>query len=111
MSPRRVLCVCQGGNVRSVALATRLKQKYRVDALACGVEKNSAETLTMLCEWADVIVPMSEPVSVCIPGQFARKMHICDVGPDRFGSPAHLELVDLAKRHAADVVKTFGDVK
>jgi predicted protein tyrosine phosphatase len=89
----RVLCVCQGGNVRSVCLATRLKQKHRLDALACGYEKNSADTVKMLADWADVIVVMEERMIPRIPTKQQHKVRVCEVGPDRFGASTHKELM------------------
>lgn len=103
----RVLCVCHGGNVRSAALATRLKQRYRIDALACGILKNHRDTVLMLCRWADVIVAMSREVEsdLDLPTEFAHKLQLCDVGPDRFGSPTHPELTALVKPYAASLAQ------
>lgn len=51
----RVLCVCNGGNVRSVTLARFLRRKG-YEALSCGVDQAYTDrTLLMLFDWAEVI--------------------------------------------------------
>ena len=76
-------------------MATHLKQKYRQDALACGMEKNSPDTIKMLAEWADFIVVMEGWIADGIPPSERYKVRHCDVGPDRFRDPWHPELVEL----------------
>ena len=51
----RVLGVCQGGNVRSVALGYILKYGDDVDAIACSWERSTPETIALLGDWADRI--------------------------------------------------------
>jgi hypothetical protein len=51
----RVLGVCQGGNVRSVALGYILKYGYDVDGIARSWERNTLETIALLGDWADRI--------------------------------------------------------
>lgn len=99
----KVLCVCQGGNVRSVALATRLKQKHRVDALACGLEKNAPATVALLCEWADRIVVMETRFVGLIPECARWKVESCDVGPDRFHRADNPELQALIRPYATEL--------
>lgn len=91
----KILTVCQGGNIRSVALACRLKSLHGHDALACSRESNSPETIKMLCTWADMVVVMEPEYADCIPMEFRGKLHICDVGPDRWGAAFRPELQDL----------------
>lgn len=55
----KILCICKGGNVRSVALAQLLKNRG-YDALAVGAQDNSQETLKMLEKWADKIVDVRD---------------------------------------------------
>ena len=55
---RKVLCVCIGGTVRSVGIKDVLNGTYNCDALAASAIWQSDETLRMLCEWADLIVPV-----------------------------------------------------
>lgn len=90
----KFLCVCQGGRVRSGAMAWALKD-FSQDSLAAGWEATSVETLRMLCDWADGIVVMQqefiERLRVKIgPGNIdLRKILIVDVGADVFGTPTH----------------------
>ena len=46
----KVFCLCAGGVSRSVGLAFVLKYHYGHDAIAGSYEKNSPETIDMLCQ-------------------------------------------------------------
>lgn len=92
--PQRVLCVCQGGNCRSVHLAYLLKYRYGVDALAIGFERNERETLDLLCTWADVIIVVQDEYKEVIASRFIEKTYVMDVGEDKWFSP-NTELLDL----------------
>jgi predicted protein tyrosine phosphatase len=98
---KRFLCVCEGGNVRSVGLAYVLKNGYGQDAVACGWRFNSRETLTLLCEWADYVVVMEQKFASKIDARFQAKLRVVDVGPDRFGSPFAPELQEFLQAVAA----------
>lgn len=51
----RALCVCNGGNVRSVTLARMLRHKGW-EAIACGVDQSwSDATILHLVNWCEVI--------------------------------------------------------
>lgn len=52
----KVLCVCEHGNVRSVALAYLIKTIYKHEAIAVGEEDTSPETMEMLGNWADKVI-------------------------------------------------------
>jgi predicted protein tyrosine phosphatase len=78
----KVLCMCQGGNCRSVACAYVLKYGYGLDALACGWQGNKPETLQMLFEWADLILVMQSHFIQHVPEQFHSRVRSCDVGED-----------------------------
>lgn len=80
----KILCLCQGGSCRSVALAYLFKYKYKQDALACGWEGNTKETMDMLCEWADAIFVLETYMKDKIDPKYHDKTSIYDVGPDRF---------------------------
>jgi predicted protein tyrosine phosphatase len=80
------LCLCAGGNVRSVNMARLLKDFWHQEALAAGVATGmSADTLAMLYEWADVIVVMDAELMDHVPDPWRSKRMLCDVGPDNFG--------------------------
>ena len=91
---QRILCVCQGGNSRSVHLAYLLKYRYGVDALACGWEGNSHDTVEMLCEWADIIIVVQAFMKEKILIEQQHKVRVFDVGVDRFFQP-NVELLEL----------------
>ena len=98
----KILCVCEGGNVRSVGMAFALKHIYGQDALACGWRFNSLETFKMLCDWADRIVVMQEVFVAKVPSDVLRsKVRVVDVGPDCFGNPLHPDL-QACVQHAAE---------
>lgn len=89
----KIVCVCQGGNSRSVACAYLLKYKYKTDALACGWQGNRRNTLDMLYEWADKIVLMQHEFDCRIPEEFRRKVEFVDVGPDVWCNGLHPDLL------------------
>lgn len=107
----KVLTLCRGGHVRSVALKYKLHYQCeeRHDVLACGYESNSQETREMLYEWADYIVVMQSHFAQFVPKKFhnkangERKLFCYDVGEDRFMNPFHPELQkmldDMLDRH------------
>lgn len=100
----KVLCMCQGGNVRSVALKYLLHYGgMKLDALACGWESNTDNTRDMLFAWADYIIVMQPQFASRVPAAFhyqpggPRKLFCYDVGQDRFGNPFHPELQQMLK--------------
>lgn len=103
----KVLCVCQGGNVRSAAMATELKQAYRIDAVAVGYQKNSADTVALLSRWADRIVVMRPDYAASVPAEFQDKVVAADVGEDTYGTPSHPDLRRQVKQHAASLVPSW----
>lgn len=90
----KFLCICQGGRVRSGAMAWALKDVGQ-DSLAAGWEATSKETLKMLCDWADGIVVMQQEFIARLQAKLGnenfdlRKVLIVEVGPDVFGTPTH----------------------
>lgn len=80
----KILCLCEGGSCRSVALAFLLKNKYGQDALAAGWRLNTPETLIMLYDWADMIICLETYMKEKIPQQYHNKTSVFDIGPDRF---------------------------
>lgn len=99
---KRILCVCSGGNVRSVTLAYILKRIYRYDALACGIKGNSPYTVDYLCKWADRIVLLEETFKKGIPERYHPKIIVYDVGPDVWNQANHQELVDKLYKHLSN---------
>lgn len=100
----KVLCMCLGGNTRSVALKFLLKSRYDIDALACGWEYNSPETRKMLYEWADRIIVLHNDYAKHVPKVHhktkdgTRKLHTFHVGEDVWtgsGGAFHPELQQM----------------
>lgn len=52
----KVLCVCEYGNVRSVALAYLIKTIYGHETIAIGAKNTSDKTRQMMYEWADRVI-------------------------------------------------------
>ena len=111
----KILCVCNGGNVRSVALAEALKGTYGCEAISASTYWLSKETMRMLCEWADVIAPIQirDPDYEPEPDRslwrenvmwtYGNKVHIFPIGKDVYGNAQHAELRKLIK----EVMKTW----
>jgi len=92
----KVLCVCQAGTVRSGALVLACKARG-YDALQAGVSFNPLPTLTMLANWADVILLAQPEFAAFLPaGLPPGKVKDTGLGPDRWGNPLNPELLALA---------------
>jgi len=101
--PFRIVTMCQGGHVRSVALKYLLKYEHGHDVIACGWESNPLSTREMLFEWADFIVIMQPEFVRYVPKEYhnhgdgTRKLFCYDVGNDRFHNPFHSELQKMLR--------------
>ena len=71
-----------------------MKYRYGADALACGWEGNSAVTMIMLCNWADIIIVVQEAMKEKVIEDCRHKVSVFDVGVDRFFNP-NVELLTL----------------
>jgi len=91
----KILCVCEGGNIRSVACAFLFKYRLGYDALAVGIAKNSVETRSMLSKWADRIIVMERKFKGWIPTDYDHKITTYDVGPDIWGNCFHPDLLEI----------------
>lgn len=90
--------MCAGGLVRSAALKYILKYRYGHESLACGQDANSAETIEMLCNWADYILVVTQDYLKFVPEQYQNKTFCYEIGEDRFGYAFHPELIDIADK-------------
>lgn len=63
---RKVLCVCNGGNCRSVAMAEVLKGHFGKEAIAVGTYWFSRESMETFADWADAILVV-EPFDAKLP--------------------------------------------
>jgi hypothetical protein len=93
----KFLCVCDGGNVRSYALAWVLHDQLGQEAIPVGRLRVSPETMKMMCEWADLIVIMQPHMEESILPEFKPKLLCVDVGVDRYGMWIHPELLPQAQ--------------
>lgn len=92
----RVLCVCRNGQVRSVAARYILADWYGFRrVLACGWALNDAETLGMLCSWAEAVLLVGRPSQWYIEAIPANKCIPVEIGPDTYGDYRHHELLKL----------------
>jgi len=61
---KHILCICNGGNVRSVALAEFIKNqnknKIGIEAIAIGKKYTTEKTMSLLKEWATMIIDISD---------------------------------------------------
>ena len=91
----KILCICQGGNVRSVCLKHTLNDMGH-DALAVGYGENSRETISALVAWADKIVLLipvfHDAISEAIATHGGKPVVYYNVGEDVWGNPFHPEL-------------------
>lgn len=95
----KILCVCEGGNVRSVACAYLFKYRFGYNALAISSRKNSLETHQMLWEWADRIIVMQPEFKDFVEPLYRHKVTIYDVGPDQWGNCLHPDLLEIIESH------------
>lgn len=81
----KFLCICEGGNVRSRAMAYILHDLKGHEAIPIGCRWASPETMRLLCGWADRIIVMQPHMINAVPGEFHPKTTCVDVGPDSYG--------------------------
>lgn len=109
---RKILCVCNGGNYRSVALAEALKGTYGCEAISSSSYWLSRETTLMLCRWADIIAPVDVRDCAHLPepdltywkncvmwdSEFTMKIRVFEIGKDIWGNTSHPDLVAMIHR-------------
>ena len=90
------LVVCDGGNVRSAAIATTLKVTHGREATAVGRLFMRPDTMYELCRIFDKIILTQPHMIESVPQIFHDKVIIADIGPDRWGISIPQELNTLA---------------
>jgi hypothetical protein len=100
----RYLIVCDGGNVRSHALAQSLKWTHNQEAIAIGRLYMSPETMEMLSAWAERIALVQEHMIESIPEAYHDKVVVTDFGEDVWGMMLRPGLTDSADAYAAALV-------
>lgn len=88
----KIVCVCRGGNVRSVAMKRILHRYLGHETLAVGIDNNGEECLRMLYGWADFIIVTHKAFAERIPAEFATKVQTFHIGLDVWGNSFHPEL-------------------
>ena len=88
----KILCMCQKGNSRSVALAWMLK-KMKHDAIAVGFVTTRRSTRKLLYEWADLVIVLAPRYLHWIPDEYSSKVKVYDVGTDIWFKGFKKELV------------------
>ena len=101
---KKILCVCAGAVVRSVAQANVLKYSFGQDALAASWERNSRKTLDLLADWADIIIVMQPQYSEGFLKRNQHKVIVNDVGPDVWRNPLDPELDMKCSEFAQDLL-------
>lgn len=105
----KILTVCAGGLVRSVALADVLKIHFEpTDVIPVGINFNGKGTKYMLYEWAEKIVVMTEPFVEQIPTEYREKVLVCEVGADTYGQSKHPELLEKVWKWARENQDALG---
>jgi hypothetical protein len=112
----KILAVCQGGHIRSVAakfllhygqMGTPYGQGPMHDVLCCGWQSNSQETRNMLCEWANKIIVMDERFKQFIPSKYNNKLLVFHVGDDVFGAAFHPQLMNMVWEKYQNNINSF----
>lgn len=83
----KICCVCRGGNTRSVAMKMILSRYLGHDAIACGVETNSPQTLEYIAKWADAVVIMEASLVARFPSPEHTPIYLFCVREDIWGTP------------------------
>jgi galactitol-specific phosphotransferase system IIB component len=112
---RKVLCVCLGGAVRSVAMKDVINVWGKDEAWALSAKSNSAEVMLANCRLADIIIPVEpfeyhghagegqnlpihkEAWQKCVMwnSEFVSKLRVVNIGEDVYGNPRNPILVNL----------------
>lgn len=99
----KIVTVCELGNKRSVHAAFLMRFKRKVDGggnndcVPIGIKTTSPEFQKMLFDWADWIILTDSQYKGLISPEYDHKLHIWDVGEDRWPSTLNKELLDLLR--------------
>lgn len=91
----KILCICEHGNVRSVALAYLIKTIYTHEAISIGSKNTSESTMFILYEWADKIIFLDKNLfnKYTKLEKKVYNMQLLDVGEDIWHDPYHPNLI------------------
>lgn len=89
-APVKVLCLCQGGFTRSVALKRAISKEWNADVMTAGVSHNGSPVLDYLFGWAEVVFVVDEFLQRDVdwrPTEAKAKTFLIPIGPDIFSGP------------------------
>ena len=89
----KILCVCQYGHSRSVALA-RVFHSMGHGAVSIGWATNGG-AIECLSDWADIIATLETQYARYVPIRSTAKIVDFNVGADRWVNPYHPELARI----------------
>jgi len=92
----KIVTMCRGGNVRSVAAKMVLNRYFGHEVIAIGYDNTNNETKKLVFDWADRIVIMSMEIwdlaLASHDAEYGHKFNILDVGQDVWGDPFKVDL-------------------
>ena len=95
---RKILCICQNGNCRSVATCYCLKKRGYKNVIATGWNNTSSETLKMLCDWADKILVAKPSHGDMLPNGKEKIDQVFTIGDDKWLNPMNKELKEIINK-------------
>lgn len=107
-APVKVLCLCQGGFTRSVALKRAISKNWNADVVNAGVSHNGGPVLDYLFGWAEVVFIVDEFLQRDVdyrPDDQLAKTYLIPIGPDIFSGPDDHQLVAKIERLMPEVQK------
>ncbi len=100
-----MLCVCRGGQVRSVATRFLLNDLFGFRKVICaGWEKNDPVTLREMCDWAQVVIVVGRPNMWNLNTPVHKTINI-EIGPDVYGHYQHPRLLELLVPKLTEIVE------
>jgi len=111
-----ILCICDHGQVRSVAMALILNEKGH-NAIACSLKTFSEDFHSNLQQWSNFVLDMTENSFVKnnesnfrLCSAFNKKVIIskkpiisCWIGRDEWGNPNNEKLIAICKKKAEEL--------
>lgn len=96
----KFLCICEGGTVRSGALAWSLRYNFnQTRVFQASWLKSPQEDLDMMGAWADYIIVLEARFADKFQ-KFKWKIRVLDVGPDIWRDPLHPALQNIVSTAA-----------
>ena len=114
----KVLTICIGGMVRSSGISDVLRNDMGIDSVAISAINNKPETVDMLCQWADIIVPVEPRYENEVDkehldkwtscnmwkDEYSAKRRVMNLGADIWGNARHPELRNIIKSRIKEII-------